>query len=211
MVPLENAIDKLNVGIAAITPELGHQLRFLAHDHTGAQCLAPPADFIQASDVALGDRLVLVNQEHRQQSGIDTLLYLVFSSPIPEHLFDKPMRFIHNQAVIIVALNFVQTERRPEQLLDFNPATRSIASQKRQEGLSGGAVLRDVCCVQAFVDYAHQQVHRKNGLPRARASLNDNRALLLIRLTLDHRPQAHIKADGLLVQQSKLRDAGDHR
>ena len=93
-------VDELNVGIAAVAAELGYEFGLFTHDNRGAQCLAPFADFLDASDVLGRNGLVFVEHEDGEQGCVDAFLYLVLSVPIPIHFLDKPMGFVYDQAVI---------------------------------------------------------------------------------------------------------------
>ena len=56
----------------------------------------------------------------------------------------------------------------------------------------------------------HQQVDCQYGFTRTRATLNENSAFLVVFQALKHSPDAHVEADGLLIQKVKHRRTTNH-
>ena len=99
---MQEVVDELDVGIAAVAAELGDEFGFLAEDHSGAEGVAPFPNLPYTADVFGRDGLVFVDQEDGEEGGIDDFLDLVLAAPVAVHLFHEAMGFVDDQAIVPV-------------------------------------------------------------------------------------------------------------
>ena len=120
------------------------------------------------------------------------------------------MRLIDDKAVVCIGGDLRKTERGTEQLIDVGELFRLVPGEDGQEGLSGRAVLRNVCGIALTEDELHQQIDRQYRFAGPRPALNDDRTFFMVFQALEHGPDTHVEADGLLVQKIEYRRPPNH-
>ena len=108
---LQHLVEELDVLVAAVTPELRMEHGFFVHGHFTVHLSRPLLDLPDGADVFGRDPLVLIDQENCKTRRANALLDLILAVPVAVHFGDKPVRLVHDQAVIEIRRHIAKAKR----------------------------------------------------------------------------------------------------